>query len=216
MIRGGCAQARWFAYKERGLAGHAHTRLLAVSLCVGLTNPYVATAQKISFGVARFVDLGRRSLAVRSLPMNQGMNPYQAPSTQTLSAQTDRDWKWLLFSFDGRITRGEYWKGSILAGLALGAILLALLIPLGMSGLLKSSDSGAPSILLMAIAVVFAVPFIWLSLAIGVKRWHDRGKSGWWTLIAVVPYIGSIWSFVECGCLRGTPGPNPYGPDPLG
>ena len=26
----------------------------------------------------------------------------------------------------------------------------------------------------------------------------------------------AIWAFVELGCLRGTPGPNQYGPDPLG
>ena len=25
-----------------------------------------------------------------------------------------------------------------------------------------------------------------------------------------------IWAFVELGCLPGTPGPNQYGPDPLG
>jgi uncharacterized membrane protein YhaH (DUF805 family) len=146
--------------------------------------------------------------------MNQGMNPYQAPSTQTLSAQVDRDWKWLLFSFDGRIGRGEYWKGSVLAGLAIGAAALALMIPMGLAGLLDSRDAEPPMVILGVVAVL-AVPLVWASLAIGVKRWHDRGKSGWWTLIAVVPYIGSIWSFVECGCLRGTPGPNPYGPDPL-
>jgi uncharacterized membrane protein YhaH (DUF805 family) len=54
--------------------------------------------------------------------------------------------------------------------------------------------------------------FIWLAVA--AKRWHDRGKSGWWTLIVLVPFIGGIWMFVEAGCLRGTVGPNNYGPDP--
>jgi uncharacterized membrane protein YhaH (DUF805 family) len=48
-----------------------------------------------------------------------------------------------------------------------------------------------------------------------VKRYHDRNKSGWWILIVFVPVIGGLWYFIECGFLRGTPGPNTYGPDPL-
>jgi uncharacterized membrane protein YhaH (DUF805 family) len=51
-------------------------------------------------------------------------------------------------------------------------------------------------------------------LALQVKRWHDRSKSGWWVLINLVPAIGPIWSFVEAGCLRGTEGGNEYGGDP--
>jgi uncharacterized membrane protein YhaH (DUF805 family) len=51
-------------------------------------------------------------------------------------------------------------------------------------------------------------------MAIYVKRWQDRDKSGWWILIGFVPIIGGIWAFVECGCLRGTMGDNRYGPDP--
>jgi uncharacterized membrane protein YhaH (DUF805 family) len=30
-----------------------------------------------------------------------------------------------------------------------------------------------------------------------------------------VPIIGAIWLLVECGFLRGTEGPNNYGPDPI-
>jgi uncharacterized membrane protein YhaH (DUF805 family) len=54
-----------------------------------------------------------------------------------------------------------------------------------------------------------------MSLAVFAKRWHDRDKSGWWSLILLVPFIGSIWALVECGCLPGTEGPNRYGADPL-
>ena len=61
--------------------------------------------------------------------MNQGMNPYQAPSAQVLSPQAERDWKWLFFSFEGRAARGDYWKASFLMilGVALVAIMAALL-----------------------------------------------------------------------------------------
>ena len=64
------------------------------------------------------------------------------------------------------------------------------------------------------IVFLLYIPMIWIGLALGVKRWHDRGKSGWWVLIALIPIVGGIWTFVECGCLRGTVGPNQFGPDP--
>ena len=36
---------------------------------------------------------------------------------------------------------------------------------------------------------------------------------GW--LINLMSLVIGIWSLVELGCLRGTPGPNRHGPDPL-
>jgi uncharacterized membrane protein YhaH (DUF805 family) len=63
---------------------------------------------------------------------------------------------------------------------------------------------------------VFGIVALWISIAVAVKRYHDRNKSGWWVFIVFVPIIGGIWYLVECGFLRGTPGPNDYGPDPLG
>lgn len=49
-----------------------------------------------------------------------------------------------------------------------------------------------------------------------IKRYHDRDKSGAWVLIQLVPFVGPFWYVIEAGCLRGTVGPNRYGPDPLG
>jgi uncharacterized membrane protein YhaH (DUF805 family) len=62
---------------------------------------------------------------------------------------------------------------------------------------------------------ILSLVFLYPILAIYAKRWHDRDKSGWWSLIALVPIIGGIWIFIELGCLRGADGPNQYGPDPL-
>jgi len=33
-------------------------------------------------------------------------------------------------------------------------------------------------------------------LAVGVRRLHDVGKSGWMLLIALIPIIGAIWLLV--------------------
>jgi uncharacterized membrane protein YhaH (DUF805 family) len=49
-------------------------------------------------------------------------------------------------------------------------------------------------------------------LAICAKRFHDRGKSGWWVLMAFVPAIGFVWILIELGMLPGDPGPNAHGP----
>ena len=107
----------------------------------------------------------------------------------------------LLFTFDGRIGRKAYWFGVVvLFAASLVASMLDLLL-FGQRSYLVS-------------LVVGLVSFV-ASLALSMKRWHDRDKSGWWVLLALVPVIGFIWTIVETGFLRGTPGPNRFGPDPL-
>lgn len=83
--------------------------------------------------------------------------------------------------------------------------------------------------------LTFAIPFILIvisSVALAIKRLHDRNKSGWWLLVfyllpGVIDNIGmytavqlvfhlaslalSIWALVELGFLRGTSGSNKYG-----
>ena len=103
------------------------------------------------------------------------------------------DYGQLLLSFDGRINRGKYWA-------VVATFLVVSLIALRIS---------------VAMYYIVALAFIWPGLAVQVKRWHDRGKSGWWVLIMFVPLIGGIWALVELGFLRGTSGPNQYGDDPL-
>jgi uncharacterized membrane protein YhaH (DUF805 family) len=139
--------------------------------------------------------------------VSSDFNPYQAPvaaGTSAAQAGPNRDLKWLLFSFEGRATRWDYWKVNlgVIAAVLLGVFLVA-----------KIADSAAgPG---LAILLVLLLPIWWIGLAISVKRWHDRGKSGWWVLIGAIPYIGSFWVFIECGCLRGSVGDNAYGADPL-
>jgi uncharacterized membrane protein YhaH (DUF805 family) len=49
---------------------------------------------------------------------------------------------------------------------------------------------------------------------VGVKRCHDRNRSGWFLLIGWLP-IMNLWLFIELGFLAGTVGPNRFGlPEP--
>lgn len=115
------------------------------------------------------------------------------------------DWKWLLFSFEGRAHRAHYWGGGFVAA----AIFAAIVIIGGILG--GGSDEGFGVGLILGV-----IPWIWMGLAVNIKRWHDRNKPGAWVLIQLIPYIGGFWVLIECGMLEGTRGPNRYGPDPRG
>ncbi len=134
-------------------------------------------------------------------------NPYRAPQGQiyTPTAGTPKTWKEIFFSFEGRIPRRTYW----------GATLIMLLITMVPVLIVMFATDGK---LMEGSGLIFLIPVylvvLYVSIAISVKRWHDRNKSGWWYLIGLVPYIGGIWAFIENGCLRGTEGPNNYGEDP--
>jgi uncharacterized membrane protein YhaH (DUF805 family) len=117
------------------------------------------------------------------------------------------DWKYLLTSFEGRINRAKFWAG---VGVLFAVGILANLIDL-MLGIRIGGDQG-----IGILGLIASLISIYLGLAIYAKRWHDRDKSGWWSLIILVPIIGPIWLLVECGILEGTKGPNRFGPDPLG
>jgi len=106
----------------------------------------------------------------------------------------------ILFSFEGRINRAKFWLYSL------------LLFPIWLIGLIIDiSVSGEPGVFYwLAIILCF-----WPSLALNVKRFHDRDKSGWFYLVAFVPIV-SLWYLVEIGFLKGTDGDNRFGPDPLG
>lgn len=118
------------------------------------------------------------------------------------------DWTYLLFKFDGRINRGKFWAGFAVSwGLGLVFVLLF--------GGAVAAGSSALTAIVGLLGIVIYVALIWMGLAISIKRWHDRGKSGWWIFIGAIPLIGPIWAIVETGFLEGDPGDNEYGPNPL-
>lgn len=118
------------------------------------------------------------------------------------------DWKFLLTSFDGRINRAKFWAGI---GIFIALGIVAVIIDMVIGTTIDLGEGGQLGI----ISTIVSLATIYFALAVYAKRWHDRDKSGWWTLIALVPVIGGIWLIVELGILEGTRGANRYGPDPL-
>ena len=50
-------------------------------------------------------------------------------------------------------------------------------------------------------------------IAVAIRRLHDLDRTGWWVLIAFTG-IGIILLLIW-DCMKGTGGPNRFGPDPL-
>jgi len=132
------------------------------------------------------------------------MNPFEAPSHEDGPVRSTSDSGgvvWLLLHPDGRISRSTFW-------------LLTLLTFASFCGSVLAVGAVASAEVTEFVFVMLHLPLIWITLALQFKRWHDRGKSAFWALIALIPLLGVVWTFVELGCLRGTVGPNPYGDDP--
>ena len=100
----------------------------------------------------------------------------------------------------GRIPRRTFWLYGVLPLLGLNLLLSALLSIAGM-------QSGHAETLVNRL-------LLWPVIAVSVKRWHDRDRSGWWVLILLIPVVGWLWALIDNGFLRGTPGPNRFGPQP--
>jgi uncharacterized membrane protein YhaH (DUF805 family) len=150
------------------------------------------------------------------------------------------DWTTLLFSFKGRINRGKYWLAALIYIAVWTIFVVGSLIWLGGLDITNLMSFAGAGLMIWLIGFILLIAGTWSGLAVGVKRLHDRDKSGWWMLLFWLgPSVLSgsntamsdfsvglilslaamaivIWAFVELGCLPGTPGPNQYGPDPLG
>ena len=94
------------------------------------------------------------------------------------------DWRWLLFSFHGRINRAKYWLSVLIyliAGVLLVVIAAVLHFAIGVNAILQ--------ILAGIVDIVFVVS----SLAVATKRLHDRDRSAWWLLMFYVASPVGRW-----------------------
>ena len=94
----------------------------------------------------------------------------------------------------------------ILCALALMAVVFVL------TGF-GSSGSGMLSTTFLVIFGLAYLAILVPSIAVQVRRFHDRDMSGWFVLLNFIPYVGGLIVFVFM-LLEGTRGPNRFGPDP--
>ncbi|MBV5261568.1 DUF805 domain-containing protein [Synechococcus moorigangaii CMS01] len=81
-------------------------------------------------------------------------------------------------NFSGRARRKEFWY----------VFIVNLAISLILSILEQTFLGGLASLL----SIVYSLAFLLPGIALGIRRLHDTGRSGWWLLIGFVPIIGAI------------------------
>src|ERR687892_1517883 len=117
----------------------------------------------------------------------------------------------LLFGFQGRTNRAKWW----LVGLAVFVVeMIVFAAILGGAAMSGDPEQIASAIGPIAGVVIFVMVVLatWIHIAVAVKRYHDRNKSGWWVLIVFVPVIGGGWGFFVWGVFRRPPRPQNYRP----
>lgn len=101
--------------------------------------------------------------------------------------------------FTGRSRRREYWAFTLINTL-IGLVVLSLDLTVGRAG---------------ALSTLYCLATLLPSIAVSVRRLHDSGRSGWWLLLAFVPFFGGL-ALLVLMLLDSQPGTNQYGPNPKG
>jgi len=123
-------------------------------------------------------------------------------------------------TFSGRASRSELWWFQLFYWL----VLIAFGIVAALEGSATDGPDGGPSSLVISVGVIaglFVLAMILPQISVQVRRFHDRNISGWWYLalfiLSFIPYLNVIagLTIFVISLLRGTEGPNKFGPDPL-
>ena len=78
--------------------------------------------------------------------------------------------------FNGRARRSEYWY-FVLINILISVVIYILDIGIGSFG---------------ALGIIYSLGILIPSLAVGVRRLHDIDRSGWYLLLAFIPFIGVV------------------------
>lgn len=103
--------------------------------------------------------------------------------------------------FSGRARRSEYWLWFLAVAVL---TVVASLLDWGI-GTWDFADTGA---LEWAVNAATIVP----SFAVGARRLHDTGRSGWRQLFWFIPIVG--WIMLIVWCASDSHPDNAYGPNP--
>jgi uncharacterized membrane protein YhaH (DUF805 family) len=107
--------------------------------------------------------------------------------------------------FEGRARRREYWFYA----------LFVLIISLVLNIVDRFTGTYNAAYETGLLGGLFALAVLIPSLAVGARRLHDTGRSGWWLLIGLIPIVGMIVLIIFF-VMDSQPGTNQYGPNPKG
>ena len=123
-------------------------------------------------------------------------------------------------SWKGRASRKEYWLGTLGIAICLIPYYVALFATMNFDALEYSSNPFAGYT--PATWALWVICFLTCGIpgyGAGVRRLHDAGKSGWWSLLfplSAIPLVGAIAGIVAFifMVLPSQPGRNQYGRNP--
>ena len=101
-------------------------------------------------------------------------------------------------NFEGRASRPAFWWWALL-----------IFIIYVLAGALFGRGGGFMSFIFTIVWIVLALA----TIAVGCRRLHDTGRSGWWQLLFLLCGIGGIVTIIFW-VQPGTAGANKYGPPP--
>lgn len=121
-------------------------------------------------------------------------------------------------NFEGRASRSEHWWPFLMQMIVYIALFVAFAFVLGSNSNVETAEfTPAAMGLLMAMGLFALINFL-PNLSLQVRRFHDLDQTGWLVLVFTIAngIIGLTWfAHMIWYMVRGTNGPNKYGPDPL-
>lgn len=141
--------------------------------------------------------------------MNQTGNPYASPLSDLTPPRGGSD-NTGPFDPKGRFTRLSWLAWNLVIGLV-GTLVVLVLIAAGVAALPEANPQAEASVLMLAGMLIPQVVIVVLAWLLAIRRFHDLGASGWWTLTLLLP-IGNLIAFLFLAFKRGDAGPNRFGP----
>ena len=112
---------------------------------------------------------------------------------------SERIWKLYRFKSDGSISRGEYWKFALITGLTLLFVMYLFSALVEFYIYIGAGESGLAS---HKIAIFISCALLLLAAytctCMAIRRLHDTGKSGWWSILGFIPFVNIILLMFLC------------------
>jgi len=139
------------------------------------------------------------------------------------------DFKYLFTSLDGRINRKPYWLAALVLFVISMVVQLGVYFAAGIQAMMivglaffwpgfalavkRAHDRNRPTWLVIGFfALVLVTQFMQIA---GIHE-NDPGEpTGAFQVLSIVVAVYAIYAVIDWGFLKGTSGPNQFGPDPL-
>ena len=139
------------------------------------------------------------------------------------------DFKYLFTSLDGRINRKPYWLAALVLFAISLVVQLGVYFTVGMQAMMivgllffwpgfalavkRAHDRNRPTWLVIAFFVLVLISQF-MQLA-GLHEVEEGEPTGAFLALSVAVAVFAIYALIDWGFLKGTTGPNQYGPDSL-